>query len=206
MNIPESAQLKIDAYLGNLRSRLRGLDEASVRDIVEELRSHILDKSTDNGEVTLSRVDAALAGLGSPETLASQYLTDNALARATATSSPLRILDSLFRWASLSVAGFFVLLGSLVGYFFGVVLILVALAKLIHPRTAGLWVYQQAPDDAEFSFRLGFGPPVPGSHEVLGWWIVPLGLLAGYGLVVLTTHFVLWCARQYRKSRVPEQA
>jgi hypothetical protein len=40
--------------------------------------------------------------------------------------SPFQILASLLRWASLSVAGFFVLVSSLIGYFLGVAFILCA--------------------------------------------------------------------------------
>ena len=38
-------QQKIEAYLGRLRARLRGMNDEEVREIVEELRSHILDKA-----------------------------------------------------------------------------------------------------------------------------------------------------------------
>ena len=145
-------------------------------------------------------IDAALATLGSPEQLAGQYLTDTLLARAEASRSPVQILSSLFRWASLSVAGFFVLLGSVLGYFFGAVLILVAALKPFHPHSAGLWLISNGGDDYEFSFRLGFGSIPAGGRDLLGWWIVPVGSLAGFGLVMLTTHIALWCVRQYRKS------
>jgi uncharacterized membrane protein len=76
------AQQTIEAYLGRLRRRLRGVNDNEVREIVEELRSHIMDKAATSGEVTASGVDAALAALGSPEELAFQYMTDNLLARA----------------------------------------------------------------------------------------------------------------------------
>ena len=142
MTIPGDSQRRIEAYLGRLRGRLRGMKDDEVREIVEELRSHIIDKLVADGETTAAAVDAALAALGSPEELASQYITDNLLARAEVSRSPVRILKSLFRWASLSVAGFFVLLGSILGYFFGAVFTLVAVAKLFHPRTAGLWVFR----------------------------------------------------------------
>jgi membrane protein YqaA with SNARE-associated domain len=207
MTMPGNAQPKIEAYLGSLRRRLRGVKDEEVREIVEELRSHIMDKLAADkvaasGEVTAAGVDAALAALGSPEELASQYITDNLLARAEVSRSPLQILKSLFRWASLSVAGFFVLLGSIVGYFFGVVLMLVAVAKLFHPRTAGLWTYRDSAGDRALSFRLGFGSVPEVGHDVLGWWIVPIGWLAGCGLVMLTTYIAVWCVRQYRRSRV----
>jgi hypothetical protein len=193
------AQQRVDAYLARLRQRLRGLHDEDVREIVEELRSHIRDKA--GSPMTATEVDSALAALGSPEELASQYLTDDLLARAEVSRSPVRILESLFRWASLSVAGFLVLLGSLLGYFLGVVFILVAALKSFHPRTAGVWLLPSGADDFEISVRLGFGSAPLGGREVLGWWIIPLGLVLGCALVMLTTRFAIWCVRQYRKSR-----
>jgi hypothetical protein len=198
----EDAQQRIETYLGRVRGRLRGVKDEDVREIVEELRSHVMDKVTSAGEATAADVDAALAALGSPEELASQYLTDNLLARAEVSRSPVQILKSLFRWASLSIAGFFVLLGSILGYFFGGVFMLVAVAKLFHPRTAGLWVFPDGTGDFEMSFRLGIGSVPPGGRDVLGWWIIPIGWMAGCGLVLLTTHIAVWCLREYRKSRL----
>src|ERR1700693_1112464 len=163
------AQQRVETYLGRLRVRLRGINDLDVREIVEELRFHILDKAGVSGEVTAAAVDAALAALGSPEELASEYLTDSLLARAEVSRSPVQILESLFRWASLSVAGFFVLLGSILGYFFGVVFVLVALLKPFHPHTAGLWVIPNGAGDSEISFRLGFGNVPLDGKDVLGW-------------------------------------
>jgi Protein of unknown function (DUF1700) len=196
------AQQKMEAYLGRLRQRLRGMNDEDAREIVEELRSHIREKAAASGQMTAAGVEAALAALGSPEELASQYLTDDLLARAEVSRSPLRILESLFRWASLSVAGFLVLLTSIVGYFLGVVFVLVAAFKSFHQRTAGLWVLPNGADDFNISVRLGFGSAPLEGREVLGWWIIPLGLALGCALVMLTTRFAIWCVRQYRKSRV----
>ena len=184
-----------EAYLERLRTGLRGVDDGEVREIVEELRSHILEKAADGD------VDAVLAALGSPLELAGRYLTDSLLARAAESRSPVRLLRSLFRWASLSLAGFFVLLGSVVGYFTGGAFILVALCKPFHPRNAGLWTYRDAAGDLGISVRLGYGNAPGVGVDVLGWWIVPVGLVAGSGLVMLTTHCALWCVRAYRKSR-----
>jgi hypothetical protein len=199
MTIPDDAKQKIEAYLGKLSAQLRGFNAPQVAEIVAELRSHILDKLAAGGETTAAPVDSILAALGSAEELANQYITDTLLARAEGSRSPLRMLDGLFRWATLSFAGFFVLFASVFGYFFGVVFILVAVFKVIHPQTAGLWLLPDGTGDSEFSFRMGFGS-VPAGRDLLGWWIVPLGLLAGCALITLTTRFALWCVRQYRKS------
>jgi hypothetical protein len=193
---------RIEAYLGTLRGRLRGIPEQEVREIVDELRSHIMEKAAASGEMTAAGVDVTLAALGAPEELADQYMTDNLLARAEVSRSPLQILRSLFRWASLSVAGFCVLLGSVVGYFFGAVFILVGMLKPFHPHSAGLWIFPNGSGECEMSFRLGFGSVPAGGRDLLGWWIVPIGWIAGCGLVMLTTHIAVWFVRQYRKSWV----
>jgi hypothetical protein len=117
MTMSGDAQQRVEAYLGRLRQLFRGMNAEDAREIVEELRSHLMDRVAAGGEATAAGVDAALAALGSPEELANEYMTHNLLARAEASRSPVRILESLFRWASLSVAGFFVLVGSMMGLF-----------------------------------------------------------------------------------------
>lgn len=201
-NIQHGEQKKIEAYLSRLRQCLRGLNDEEAREIIEELRSHIIEKSAADGQITVDAVDAALAGLGDPEELASQYTMDNLLAQAEVSRSPFRILKSLLHWASLSIAGFFALLGSILGYFFGAVFMLVAGLKLFHPHTAGLWAIPNSSGDVELSFRLGFGSAPAGGKDLLGWWIVPIGWIAGGALVMLTTYFAIWCVRQYRRALV----
>lgn len=198
----DDPQQLIEVYLAKLRMRLRGMDDDDVREIVQELRAHIADKANVSGEVTAATVSSALGALGSPEELASQYLTDALLSRAEISRSPIRVLEGLFRWARLSIAGFFAMLGAIVGYFLGIVFVLCALLKPFHPQTAGLWISRDSNNDLSFSIRLGFGSVPVNKHEVLGWWIVPIGLVVGCGLVMLTTRFALWCARRYRRSRV----
>jgi hypothetical protein len=45
MTMADDAQERIAAYLGRLRGRLRGINSEDVREIVEELRSHVMDKA-----------------------------------------------------------------------------------------------------------------------------------------------------------------
>jgi uncharacterized membrane protein len=89
-----AAQEKVEAYLGRLRARLRGLGNEKANDIVEQLRSYVLDRATVNGELAVREVDAAIKALGNPEDLAREYMTDAALARAEVSRSPFRILAS----------------------------------------------------------------------------------------------------------------
>ena len=200
-NAAGNSREQIEAYLEVLRRRLKGIDEQDVREIVAELRSHIFETATVDGELTKEGVAEALAALGGPEELAREYVTDNLLARVEVSRSPVRVLESLYRWASLSVTGFFVFLCALGGYVVGVALILCALLKPLHPKTAGLWSYQTSTGEIATSIRLGFGSPPAGGRELLGWWIIPCGLIGGCILVMLTSFLVLWYVRRYRKLR-----
>jgi len=201
MNTANDTQQKIEAYLSRLRRNLRGLPAAEVEEIIRELRSHILDRLSAEGEPNAASVDASLTRLGSTEELADAYVTDSVLAQVEVSRSPWRVLSALFRWASLSVAGFVVLLGCIVGYVLGAALFLCAIFKPFHPHTAGLWMISDSSGDWELSIRMGFGGIPANGHELLGWWMVPAGLILGVGLVLLTTRLVLWSARKYRQSR-----
>lgn len=196
MTISTDAQQRIDAYLKVLRKRLRSLGDQDSLDVVEEIRSHILDKAATGGDITPGAVESALAALGSPEELAGQYITDDLLIRARVSRSPWLILRSLFRWAGLSLVGFCVLMLSVFGYFLAGSFALCAMLKPIHPHTAGLWLLPDS-SDVSLSLALGSVPPPLGGRELLGWWIIPLGLIVGMGLVVLTFHFGLWSIRKF---------
>ena len=184
MTVASDAQMKTDAYLNRLRESLGGLKPEEIGEILEELRSHIADKAAMGGELTVAGVDAALAALGNPEELAQEYVTDAVLVRAEVNRSPASVLASLY--------------GAGISFF------LVALLKPFHPDAAGLWIWRHS-GDVTYSVRLGFGAPPAGARELLGWTIVPVGLSLGFGLLMLTTHFALWSARQYRRSRALRQ-
>ena len=196
------AEQRIDDYLNEVRRRLRGLGDEPSREIVAELRSHIMERAGRSGALTPASVDAALTALGPADQLANEFVTDALLARAEVSRSTVRLLDTLFGWATISVAGFFVTVASILGYCLGVIFIVVALLKPLHPAEAGLWRLDGKAGDLELSVRMGFGTAPANGHELLGWWIIPLGLVIGCGLVVLTTRFALWCVRMYRRSRL----
>ena len=59
----------VDGYLDQVRRRLGGMDPRVQRDIIQELRSHLADSTAANG----GNVDAAIAGLGDPATVAKRY-------------------------------------------------------------------------------------------------------------------------------------
>ncbi len=202
MTISSESQKRIDAYLKRVRKGLRGMASDDADEIIAELRSHILDRAAaDGGEATAAGVDAAIKGLGSPESLAGQYTTEELMARAQVSRSPIVLMETLFRWAGLSAGGFFVCLGALFGYGMAIILVLCAVLKPFHPHTTGVWQSTERSGGLSLSIDLGMDSSTPAGKEILGWWIIPIGLFLGYGLFVSTTRFALWSIRQYRNAR-----
>ncbi len=58
---PNAAQERIDKYLREVRAGLRGLSDAQASEIVEELRSHIRDRTEMEAEPTDAGVITAPA-------------------------------------------------------------------------------------------------------------------------------------------------
>ena len=191
-----TSQTRIDRYLAALRTQLRSLPHEQMVDIVEEIRSHILDAAGVDGAMTEASINAALGRLGPPSALAASYVTDNLLARAERTRMPWTVLRGVFRWATLSVKGVLVFIVCLVGYGFGSSFFIAALAKPFNPKV-GLWLV----DHDTYSLALGMTDAIPRGHELLGWKLVPIGLALGGGTILLTTHFGLWCIRRFRQAR-----
>jgi len=191
-----SPQSVMEAYLAELRARLRTLPSEQVTDIVEEIRSHIRDTAGAGGAMTEERVRAALGRLGPASALAGSYVTDNLLARAERHRMPWTILHAMFHWALLSVKGVFALVVCLVGYAFGASFVVAALVKPFNPK-AGLWMI----DGDTYSLALGLSKVPPQGHEVLGAWLIPIGIALGGGTIVATTFFAQWRIRRFRESR-----
>ena len=202
MTFSAESQKNIDAYLVALRKQLRGPVDSDVEDIVEEIRAHILDKTS--GTAATDTVEATLASLGAPAELASRYRTDDLMQRARVTRSPLLSLHSLFRWATLSFVGLIVFLVSVVGYSLGGGLVVVAALKLIWPGATGFWMEfypDGSPKSASGGFGSGYASHPPPGREVLGWWLVPIGLFLGGALLFLTFRFGTWSIRKFWRPR-----
>lgn len=186
------SRVAIGTYLAALRRQLWELTAEDVNDVVEELRMHILDKSA--GE----DVAAILAALGTPAELANKYRTEEMLARGRAAGSPAYVARSVGRWALLTLGGVVVFSLSVVGYLLGGWFFMMGVLKIVNPRGTG--VYGVWTDhDKSFNWGSGSGPNKPG--ELLGWWLVPIGLIAGAGLLLLTFRFGNWSLGRFWRPR-----
>ena len=191
---PES---QVNDYLAQLRSALSGMTVSEREDIVEEIRMHIRERSSD----PQSSLGAVLAGLGSADELAQQYRTGVLVQRARTSISPVVILRAALRWASTCVEGCMVFVIALFGYAMGIGFLLLALMKPFFPANTGLWV---GPDQFNFSFRMGATMTNPNQpvHEVLGWWLIPVCLVLSSLCFACTTKLLQFLMGRFH-WRVP---
>lgn len=183
-------QEQIDVYLARLRRALEGLPAADIDEILRELRGHIAERATDTESTPPdgAPIEQILSELGAPENIASAYRNDALVARARATFSPGLILRTTMRWATKTALGFLAFIVALVGYGVGLSLIACALLKPLLPDNIGLWISRQG-------MNLGFQTPRPPGPELLGWWIIPLGLVGSAAFILGSTVFLRWMLR-----------
>jgi len=189
---------KTESYLAQVRVALRGLPEREIADILRELRSHVDELMEKEG----SGVEAALKSLGDPLDLARTYRSENQMVRAECSGSPLVILQGL-RHASRGTLGRVTATALYVlGYFGMGTLWAAALEKLLAPSRGGLWC---TPGDFWSITLVVGGDPPAGARELLGWWVVPIALLAGWVVKYVSDRIAQWWIRRYRRSNASQE-
>jgi uncharacterized membrane protein len=173
---------QMENYLATMRLQLAPLTLGDREEIVMEIAAHVRDSAEQSG----TSVEAVLARLGPAQALAKEYRDGLLISRASRSFSPLVLLRATLRLATKSVAGIFVFFLSILGYSFGAGFVIIAFSKMIVPAHTGAWV--------EGGRMIAFGAfeyGIPASaHEVLGLWIIPLGLTAGSLTLLLTTFLI----------------
>ena len=188
----DTAMAHLETYLTQVRRGLKGLSEAEIAEVLLELRAHVLDKV--EGNLTPASVERALADLGSPRDVARANVTERVAAVMERDRGFFGVLAAIVRLAGLSIAGFVLFVVSLVGYSLSAVLIFVAGYKVVDPAKVGFW--HTGPD----SWSLGTVNHHGASPELLGWWLVPIGLFVGAIFGYLTWRFGRFCVRAMVRS------
>lgn len=192
MILSDTGTSRVNGYLFVLeRSLATFLPRDGVRDAVREIDSHLRDRIAAAGAVPDERtaLEKILGELGPPLRLAQAYSVEQTVDQAVVTGKILAIVRAVWHVGMSTASGFFAGLGLLVGYFIGAGLVILAMLKPLFPNNIGIWV-----DDRSIAagldlagFRMGAGPGVrAGEHIVGGYWVIPIWLVAGFGLLLLT--------------------
>jgi uncharacterized membrane protein len=184
MTLSEVGEARVRGYLFVLGQSLRAfLPGDVVKDAVAEIESHIrarleaVEPQTDE-RTTVERV---LQELGPPLRVAQVYAAEMTVEEALTTGRATAILRALWHLATTTVRGFAVALLLAVGYTFGVSMLIVAVLKPVFPDNVGLFVVDGVPR----AFGAIF--PVPAGSEILGgYWVIPICVVLGLGILVAT--------------------
>jgi uncharacterized membrane protein len=180
----------VEQYLLELRRALRELDATDVNEVVREIRAHIEERLDSTPMQNTDSVANVLHGLGNPEQIAALYRTELLSQRARRSFSPLLIMRAALRWAAQGTVGLLAFVLGMLGYVLALGFIAAALLKPFIPNVGVWWNVQ--------------GTPLP-EQELLGWWLIPVGAIAGTLLLVGTTMLLRW-ALKFTTRNVPARA
>lgn len=192
----DAGKAHLDCYLEQVRRNLRGLPKGETDEIVAELRSHVLDRV--EGTPTPDRVEAAIAALGGPREVARLNLTERVAVEMEGDRSPLTVLRGVARLAGLSLYGAFAGLVSFTGYAIAGAFLITAAVKPFAWRHAGLWRLPNK--ENSYSWALGVTDNPHQGQEVLGGWIIPIGIVGAVVVGWLTWQFGIISVRYMRRS------
>jgi len=194
----DAGMAHLDCYLDQVRRYLKPLPKSEIDEIIAELRSHVLDKL--GGQQTPNQVEAAIAALGSPREVARFNLTERVNAEVEEDRSPLTVLRGIVRLAGLSLYGAFAGLVSFAGYGIAASFLITAAVKPFARSNAGLWRTREDGDSYSLALGVMSHARAHQGHELLGWWIIPIGVAVGLILGWLTWRFGLFSVRLMRRS------
>ena len=126
-------------------------------------------------------LEKILAELGPPLRVAQAYSAERTMDEAVTTGRVVPMMRAVWHLAVTTVTGFFAALGLLVGYLTGMAFLIIAVLKPIFPNNVGIWFAGGIPTS------LGAQYPVPPDAELRGgYWVIPIALLCGLGILVGT--------------------
>jgi HAAS len=193
---PDKPVEPVHVYLAEVAAELRALPAAEVEEIVRELHSHVLGRL--GGDRDQASVTAILERLGDPRAIAHEYLEARSGERDVERSGPDAtdaFTGRLVGWAGATMR----VLGSVLAYGFAACWLFTALAKPFHPARVGLWLLPDASGDLNLS--LGSHAAGETGRDLLGWWIVPLGLALSAALASVTWRWNCRLIRRWRSGR-----
>ncbi len=191
MILTEAGESRVNGYLFVLERSLRTfLPRDTVTDSVREITSHLRERIAGAAPTPDERaaLEKILGELGPPLRVAQAYSVERTVDEAVVTGKIFAIMRAVWHVAMSTVTGFFAGLGLLIGYLLGGGLIIVAAMKPIFPDNVGIWVGDHSLSEGlDVGWRGGMHIAVAGQeHMVGGYWVIPIFLVAGYGLLFLT--------------------
>ncbi len=156
---------KIETYVRELSRALSSLEKNDRDDILLEIRSHLEHREDEN------RLDEALASLGPAGKCARGFFEEIRLQEAFTDGGPTKTIGALLALASRRITAAFGLLAAGIFYLMAAGFALTAVAEVVTPELAGLWVNA---DNGTYFFGIIDSENTADAVELLGGWTIPV--------------------------------
>jgi uncharacterized membrane protein len=184
MKLSEIGASRVRGYLFVLDKSLRSfLPREVASDAVREVESHIRER-LEQAEPTpdeRAAVERVLAELGPPLRVAQAYSHEMTVDEAITTGRFVPMARAVWHAATTSVVGFAWALVVFTGWTMGVSFLAMGALKPIFPNNIGFFTLNGHASGFGFEFGLPAGTEVHG-----GYWVMPLAILAGLAVLVVT--------------------
>lgn len=184
MQLSDAGESRVNGYLFVLERSLGTFLPHDVRrDAVREIESHLRERIAAAVPAPDERgaLEKILTDLGPPLRVAQAYSAERTIDEAVTTGRLLAIWRAVWQLAFTTFTGFWFALGIFIGYVTGFSFIALAILKPIFPANVGFQFVHGYP--------VGLGAHFPISPDLDmrgGYWVVPIALLCGTGILVGT--------------------
>lgn len=202
MTLTETGESRINGYLFVLERSLGSFLPADVvRDAVREIESHVRERvaSTDAMPNEREALERILAELGPPLRVAQAYSAERTIDEAVATGRVVPMLRAVWTLALRTFVGSAIATGLFSAYAAGIGFLAIAALKPIFPNNVGLIVRNGGPWQLGAQFPLPPGATVHG-----GYWIIPVSIACGVGVLVFAHTTTRHYLTAWGKRRRPE--
>jgi len=180
-------------YMDQVGDLCGSLDRRQKADILAELKAHLLESyiQLDSGDEE-SRISAAIAKLGRPEDFVPLWVEERLLDGAQPGSTTRNLYFLLRRNALTGVQQFAFSISVGFGYLLSFYFFIMAVMKIFFPVNVGLHL---SPTGIPF---LGY-VDANEFREVLGYWLIPIGLATAISLQLLLNGLVKRWVSRFRR-------
>ena len=202
MKLTETGESRVNGYLFVLERSLKSfLPHDVARDAVREIESHLRERvmAADGAPNEREAVERILAELGPPLRVAQAYSAERTIDEAVATGRMVPMARAVWQLALKTFVGSAVATGLFTAYVAGVSFLLIAVLKPIFPNNVGLILREGKVPTFGAQFPLPAGASVAG-----GYWVIPVSIACGIGVLVLTHTATRRYLASWRKRRQPE--
>ncbi len=190
------AQRIWNQYFRRVKFFSKSIQPESQQELKLEIQDHLYESfSRETGGSEADRLLNAIDKIGDPEEYITPMVAERLLVDASQTYNPKTIVRGLYYYIRGGVKHVFFSLLFLIGYGIAFMIGLFTILKILFPEYVGIFLHKSG----EYSY--GFDANQTNAAEVLGYWLIPIGV----GLAVLLYMGLTRLLRVLKRRHIQEK-